>query len=676
MAGGKGLMALWEITEAVVTVVTGKSQDKIADFSKAFKRDMEAVGSCLGFTVNHAEVAPHKALVKRQNEANAKYGEAVQAINSTNPDSAEREAAIEKESKPVLSLSGKLRQDAEALKHTTGTDLSAWDAMADAYLQADEQVEDLELWGHKKAEKFLAAMDLIGKQINKRQWTSATSNLETLIQKLGPLHAEASEAAADRIYYEDNFGALEKRLKDLPPASAFNDELYDEEDACEELGEAVSEAAKAGNFQTAVEKMKELEAALDAYEPKALKAGKELKAEYEKSLAAVQERVKVVEAHADDKDLEEETGKVFQLLKEIAKQASTRDYAETTYRFEFLEDALVAFETALAKKLETKAEFEAALSALQTRTAPLSVMSNYEKLKDGYTKICDRLEKMKGLGEEKKFAEGLKLAEPLNKAIDAFIAAFEKLDAAARGDLDKVVPQMRSQYDSIAKKLAPSTEVANLAKLVGDDVRWLETMVGDGAYSTASGSKDRIQKDLDKLEELNAFKLADEAIVERLGLLSMNAGRTEEKLKTLNDKAFELAAKMDELASKEDYKDRLEAGRADRKGPGRLRSGIGEGRGKRQGLRQGMHRPVAREVRCDRRQPRPRPRGQGLGEGGRDRAQDHRGRDQRPSLQQCQEGRTQGQQRSRQAGGNEPLQACRRGDLPAHESHHLAFRGW
>ena len=303
--------------------------------------------------------------------------------------------------------------------------------------------------------------------------------------------------------------------------------------------------------------MKELEAALDAYEPKALKAGKEMKAQYEKSLAAVQDRVKVVEAHADDKDLEAETGKVFQILKDIAKQASTRHYAETTYRFEFLEDALVAFETALAKKQMVEAEYEAALSALQTRTAPLSVMSNYEKLKDGYTKICDRLEKMKALGEEKKFAEGLKLAEPLNKAIDTFIAAFEKLDAAARGDLDKVVPQMRAQYDAIAKKLAPSTEVANLAKQVGDDVRWLETMVGDGMYSTASGSTDKIQKDLDKLEELNAFKLADEAIVERLGLLSMNAGRTEEKLKTLNDKAFELAAKIDELASKEDYKGAL-----------------------------------------------------------------------------------------------------------------------
>ena len=120
MAGGKGLMALWEITEAVVTVVTGKSKDKIKDFSKAFKRDMDAVGNCLGFTANHAEIAPHKALVKRQTEANAKYGEAVKAINSTDPDSAEREAAIEKESKPVLTLSGKLRQDAEALKEDHG----------------------------------------------------------------------------------------------------------------------------------------------------------------------------------------------------------------------------------------------------------------------------------------------------------------------------------------------------------------------------------------------------------------------------------------------------------------------------------------------------------------------------------------------------------------------------
>jgi hypothetical protein len=278
------------------------SDKQVREFQTMFQKEQGRVNELLQYTALHAEASRHGALATRRDAMYAAFQFTLAKIDQKDPLKAQGE--IDKVLADVRALAaeaGSLRQQAEKAQ-------AAWDSRLGKYDEAVHQIEQLEAWQDAKSPTLRGLVDGIRNQVNLRQFAQATATIDALLPKLAPIYEASQKQRAAKTgggnpnqvnskpdpkkqQYEAALASLLPRLQAASKIAPLYAKLAPMQVEIAALQVKMAAAAKAGDYDSAIQHQKDIGTKLDAFEVEAASVSKQDKDKYTKARDALKPKL-------------------------------------------------------------------------------------------------------------------------------------------------------------------------------------------------------------------------------------------------------------------------------------------------------------------------------------------------------------------------------------------------
>ncbi len=517
-------------------------KEKIAAFAKLeeLREEYERRHELVAPRVEAAKAITYKSLADDVKEVTDLYGKMTAEAAK-----AELETALEK----MGELEDKL-EELEADNERLKTDEIRYNDRhgilePKVKIAEDNKAEDAKSEAEAVTDKYEEMTD----EAEEHEFTKAIEKADELAELIEAYEKKLEEIGDLQERYEALKPMVETRMK-TAEATEF-ETLKGDLDDLRDLKEAMEGAADDDDYKSALEKLDELQSALDEFEKKAL-ALHDAQTDYESRSGPVVERFNNLPKDARDK-AEDAVEDAEQYKEEMEEMAGEEDFEGAVSALDRLIKALDEVDEKLKSDDELKAQYDGRLDSLQPRLDKVAGSKWADKLsaeKDAVDKAVAEMEKIAGRDD---FKGALDAADAVDEALGKFDEAEDKLEQQ-QVRFDERIQGVQSRYDKAMK--VTLNELSDKKKNLTSLKKTAEETAKTGDFDKALNEADDYAKAVDEFLE-EADKLEDEQAREEDGGKPGSGGggdptgtdRVRDGIETIVDGAGEIIEGVGEAAT-------------------------------------------------------------------------------------------------------------------------------
>ncbi len=363
----QGLMQQWNLGEPKAAPA-GTACEQTAACKADFLAAMVAVEQGAASILINAEEAVFTALDDRRLACFETYQALLELIDPEDPSKAEDAIAA------LLADAATLADDAASLQKESEQARQSWLGIEPDFESAREQAQEIALSDATLAGELPQEADRILEDASLRRYRAAAENAAAFLPSLREIYDSFTgqqDSQAEAAGTEDDEQTYERRLAKLEPHLAKSVEPSPDKRAqasqkdIEERWDKMDQAAKSGDFETALAMLSQLERRVAACLEVVLAASLRIE-DYENRLPDIQSRVRnaTQSGHPDLQPLE---GKIAADLRQILAMAQAGDFGTALMTMDGIEVGLAAYEAKRGRADEQQQSFETRLAAMEPR---------------------------------------------------------------------------------------------------------------------------------------------------------------------------------------------------------------------------------------------------------------------------------------------------------------------